>query len=114
MGIRNIEEERSVVQKTKIYEVATCDVCKRQIYKSDSRSYQNNKYRIGFWKLTTGHHDWGNDSCDSIETFMLCSKECAAAMFTVYINDSDGDANTMYFEIEHGSSWSVTEKGREE
>lgn len=115
MGIRYIEEERSVVQRAKIYEIATCDVCKRTIYKTDYVNPPNNKYRADYWTITTGHNDWGNDSCESRESFVVCSKDCAAAMFTVYINDSSDGENTMYFEIAHERfAWSVQEKGREE
>ena len=41
-----------------------CDVCSRQVRKSQNRS------------ITAMHYDWGNDSCDSVKTFDVCSKEC--------------------------------------
>lgn len=82
--------EHVVVEKVCIGETTYCDVCKKMI--------DTNK---GYWELTTGHHDWGNDSGDSIENFDVCSEICLMSKFSEYLNESEkNDWNTMYFEVE--------------
>ena len=65
-----------------------CDICGREI--TDHH-----------WHILTGHHDWGNDSCDSIETFDVCSEYCLYELFDNYTKESNNDMNTQYIEIEH-------------
>ena len=67
-----------------------CDVCQKEI-----------KRHKGFYRLMTGHNDWGHDSCDSIKHFELCSKECLQKKFDEYKERSNGAINTEYFEVDH-------------
>jgi len=79
----------TVTERVCVKETLHCDVCDGII--------ENN----GYWELTTGHHDWGNDSCESIEHFDICSKACLRKKFDEYVKESgDSDYNTMYFEAE--------------
>lgn len=81
----------TITEKVCVKETMYCDVCNGII--DDNKSY---------WELTTGHHDWGNDSCDSIEHFDICSEDCLRKKFDEYAKESgDGWHNTMYFEVEH-------------
>lgn len=74
-----------VCTKSTVY----CDICDSVI----------DEYN-GYWELTTGHHDWGNDSCDSIEHFDICSEDCLRKKFDEYVRESGKDDwNTMYFEV---------------
>ena len=65
-----IEKEKVVVER-EIIKGVECDVCKRKI----DRTY---------WKLSTHHHDWGNDSIESYEDFDLCSPECINVKLNEY------------------------------
>jgi hypothetical protein len=63
------------------------------------------EYCIGdYWTLTTGHHDWGYDSVDSIEIFDLCSRDCIQKKLDEYLKDCSG---TDYFELSHENDWEV-------
>ena len=65
-----------------------CDICGREITGHH-------------WRIRTGHYDWGNDSCDSIEYFDVCSVDCFRAVFEDYVKKSNNNMNTEYFEVEH-------------
>ena len=80
----------TVTEKVCVKETMYCDVCNGVIY--DKGSY---------WELTTGHHDWGNDSIDSIEDFDVCSEVCLREKFDEYIRESTkNNWNTQYFKVE--------------
>ena len=62
-----------------------CDVCGEEIKAYESVQGWNRcdsrgrPYRtVKYLSVTTGHHDWGNDSIDSVETHDICSTECLA------------------------------------
>lgn len=108
--IREHETEVSCVTTTRnVTETLYCDNCKKLIYKKDLRKCEGhtdiNKFQVRYWELTTGHHDWGNDSCESTEYFAFCSPECAKAKFDEYLKDSDDGYNSMYFEMERTREW---------
>lgn len=92
-------EKYTVTEERISEELWYCDVCKRLIYKRSIKDKSKNKNMVSFWKLTTGHNDWGNDSCESVECFALCSEECAKVKFVEYLEDSAEGENTMYFAI---------------
>lgn len=80
------------VKKTKrIAEKVTCDVCGKIIADKKNRW-------AGYWTLTTGHNDWGNDSCESYEDFDLCSKDCVQEKLNEYF-DNCKHSNTQEFEL---------------
>ena len=82
-----------------------CDVCGSLIFKKSETQVLS--CIDGFWTLTTGHHDWGNDSCDSVMCFDLCSKECIQNKFDEYMDKCLG---TYYFELRHHTKiyyWSI-------
>ena len=79
-----------VTESICIGETTYCDICGKEI--------DVNK---GYWEVTTGHHDWGRDSIDSIETFDVCSQHCLWSKFIEYLARSGkDDENTEYFEVE--------------
>ena len=80
-----ITKRKEITVKREILSGIKCDVCGKDINK-------------GFWTLTTGHNDWGNDSCDSMINFDLCSKECVQKKLDEYFKDCCG-SNTHYFEL---------------
>ena len=80
----------TITEKVCVNETMHCDVCDSVI------DHEHGSY----WEVTTGHHDWGNDSCESIEYFDICSEACLKKKFDEYIKESGAnDDNTMYFEV---------------
>ena len=80
----------TVTEKVCVKETMYCDICNGVI--------DNN---AEYWELTTGHHDWGNDSVDSIKYFDVCSEVCLRKKFDEYVRESGTKyCNTMYFEVE--------------
>lgn len=83
-----------VTEKVLVGKTMYCDVCKKEIEKGN-----------GYWEVVTGHHDWGNDSCESIEDFDVCSDVCLMMKLGEYIDRSGKDEyNTEYIEVER-TSW---------
>lgn len=68
-----------------------CDICKKVI-PIDEPKRDNKKY----FRVTTGHNDWGNDSCDSIEYRDICP-DCVGKFVTNYLSKADG---TSYLKVE--------------
>lgn len=97
-----------VIDRRKAKESCYCNRCKKLIYKRsciESEELPKNKLWTHYWEVTIGHNDWGNDSCDSIEHFDICSPDCLNKELQLYIQRSDGNNhhNTEYIEIEHTS-----------
>ena len=77
------EKINLIVKTTKpITEKVICDVCGKTIADRNNRDAE-------YWTLTTGHNDWGNDSCDSYEDFDLCSKDCVKEKLNKYFDDCE-------------------------
>lgn len=79
-------------KKTKIMSVK-CDRCGKEIL---PKPYRDRDDSSKYYKVTTGHHDWGNDSCDSIEHRDICH-QCIGNFTTEYFQDG---RDTAYIEIE--------------
>lgn len=88
------DEVKEVVykKKRKILGVK-CDICDG-IVKHNSES---NRY----FDVMTGHRDWGNDSCESIEHQDICPK-CIAGFVSEYLSDC---SDTGYINIEIEVVW---------
>ena len=82
------KEERLVTKSFPVDAYLYCDICGKEI--------PNMTYH---WNITTGHHDWFNDSCDSIQDFDVCSAECVQYKLKSYLEDSDGKRKTAYFDL---------------
>lgn len=101
---REIKENRVEEIEVVIGKQCFCDVCGKLIKKTSEKKVE---YCIGdYWTLTTGHHDWGLDSVDSIEEFDLCSRDCIQKKLDEYLKDCSG---TDYFELSHEDDWEVRE-----
>ena len=68
-----------------------CDICGKIIPAEAYYTLEKSKY----FEVTTGHHDWGNDSHESIEHKDICP-ECIDAFVSKYLKYADG---TDYIEI---------------
>lgn len=83
-------------EEVMVSEKRYCDVCIKEITGPH-------------WFVTTGHHDWGNDSVDSIEYKDACSIDCLNDIFGKYceISGRKHHANTNYIEVEHYNTANV-------
>ena len=94
--IKSITKEITVTEPRVIGKQIYCDECKKLIV--DTTNAQP-RCRVQYWEVTTGHYDWGNDSCDSVEEHQYCSKECITEAFEQYLEETCGNFNTEYFEV---------------
>ena len=92
----------------------TCDICGGTICEFDATPPTN---RFGdaarYFTLTTGHYDWGNDSCDSVENKDICSEDCVRKALATYFEENQG-SNSAYFELSKarafkGQNWKTGE-----
>ena len=71
-----------VETKKNITEQIICDVCRKVIADTE-------KPRAKYWRLMTCHGDWGNDSCESITYFDLCSAYCIEKKLEDYFENCE-------------------------
>lgn len=90
--MKNLSKEaEQVVYRTKRrVESVTCDICERVITPDPKRADSSRYFRV-----ITGHNDWGNDSCDSIEHYDICP-HCIGSFVAKYALESTG---TEYLEM---------------
>jgi len=62
------ERRKEIVKNTLVSVGYKCDICG---VTTDIVSLPDTWH-----ELTHSHNGWGNDSCDSVETFHLCSPKC--------------------------------------
>lgn len=78
-------------------EVIICDVCGKEL-RYTQKTFMGSVAE--YYKITTGHYDWGNDSCESIEHKDACCDECLSIFTQKWLKNSDVIAsNTAYIEI---------------
>jgi hypothetical protein len=83
-----------------VSEEFVCDVCgKKGNYRSETCG---SRYESAiYYRVTTGHYDWGNDSCDSIENKDACCTDCLLRIFSEWLNDKDVKcSNSAYIHID--------------
>lgn len=110
-----IEEKKEIVmlpQSTVIEKTCICDVCKKVIWKKNllpdaKHNYSNN---VGYYDITTGHHDWGNDSVESIKHHQVCEK-CLKSFVAEYFDEANG---TEYMDIQRNWLYSDVDPKTEE
>ena len=95
-----IPGEKKEVIRSITYELAgvKCDACGRVIEapsEQDRYNWMEDKYK--FYLVTTGHNDWGNDSCDSIRNYDICP-ECITKFVSDYLNEMR-NSRTAYINI---------------
>lgn len=67
-----------------------CDVCCKEVKRGQ-----------GYFSGNTKHNDWGNDSCESYQSFHICSSiECLKAKIEDYASLSQS-YNSMEIELKH-------------
>ena len=56
---------------------------------------------VHFYKVVTGHYDWGHDSIESVEKMDICSVDCLQNVVNIYMESTANKHNTQYLEINH-------------
>lgn len=92
-----------VEQKVPYITELCCDKCKKIIKRKISCEFKNirkiSNDRVEWYDVTTGHHDWGNDSIDSIQDSNICT-DCIDDILAEFKDKASGNT-TRYIEIEH-------------
>ena len=84
-------EKKEVKIIEEVQSAIICDGCNKEI---DPKQ--------GYFHVCTSHHDWGNDSFDSLEQYDFCSPACLCKFSNHYIQDSyDHIFNTCEITIKH-------------
>lgn len=95
------EVVKEIVQKKRMVTGIKCDICGKVVpIKKDNDSR--------YFRVVTGHNDWGNDSCDSVESKDICP-ECIADFTSKYLQNVQG---TEYINIdtEYATGYMRTEE----
>lgn len=85
-----------ICRKVRKLEGIKCDICHNELRVPYSKDGQCTRPYPQYFKVTTGHNDWGNDSIDSIQVRDMCP-ECALSFVKSYLEFANG---TDYIEIE--------------
>ena len=100
-------EERTVTKRIAVCKTTICDGCQKILFRCYGEEYKPNDepwrdytQDVEFFEVTTGHNDWGNDSCDSIEYHTYC-RECFAKPIHKYLARTNGRKDTEYINIRH-------------
>ena len=84
------------VEKT-ISSVGICDICGEEF---NYKPWLDNDKIASYYHIKTGHYDWGNDSCESIESRDACCDGCLSKFIQDWLRDKDvARSNTAYIEI---------------
>lgn len=76
-----------------------CDVCGKIIEPpSIEDRYKRMEKSHTYYAVTTGHHDWGNDSVESIQEHDICP-DCIEKFVADYLKDENG-YRSRYIDIE--------------
>ena len=89
------------VVRSRRFEIAgiKCDICGTIIEppsKEDRFNWMDEKYK--YYEVTTGHHDWGNESCESVQHYDICPG-CIDAFTNEYLKNKDSQ-RSGYIDIE--------------
>lgn len=91
-------KEITKVVKEEVTAKRICDNCGKEIAISRKTGYGD---EYNYFCITTHHHDWGNDSIDSYESYDACCPKCALEMAEKYLTNAYSGNNTKEIEIEH-------------
>jgi hypothetical protein len=94
--IKNITRKVLREVEETVSSVGICDICGKEFnYKPRGKEKIASYYHI-----RTGHYDWGNDSCESVENRDACCDECLSRFTQEWLKDADViDSDSAYIEI---------------
>ena len=111
MKLVSKEVEEVVTAEMRKVTGVRCDICKK-VLRHSRDSHPGQKYPK-YYEVTTGHHDWGNDSCDSIKHRDICHG-CITTFVSEYLKGNHGtayiDIETTYYQPEKvdADDWDAT------
>lgn len=91
-GILSKESKQVVYKTVRVLEGIKCDICGTVIPAKEWGRSSENRY----FEVCIGHHDWGNDSIDSVKYMDICP-ECISKYMTEHVNNVKG---SEYINIE--------------
>lgn len=100
MKVYSASEIKTAYKVTRTMTGVECDVCKKILS-------VNKRGDDRYFTVTTGHHDWGNDSIESRKTIDICP-ECLNKYVSDYFEEYEG-SHTAYLEIETEVLWAEKE-----
>ena len=86
-------EEKEITIRKKVEKEIKCDICGNTIVGKTIKPHF-------YYTVMTGHHEWGNDSVDSIVYKDVCSDSCLQIAFNEYISKQVKEYHTAYFEVD--------------
>lgn len=95
--------EEIIKETVAVLEAIECDICGKRINTSDEDSRR-------YFRVMSGHSDWGNDSCDSIEYRDVCP-ECLLKLVKEYmLCDDHVWHSTNYINIDTEYVYEIKER----
>lgn len=77
--------------------VGICDICGKEF---NYEPWHFGEKMASYYHIRTGHYDWGNDSCESVESRDACCDECLSRFTQKWLKNKDViSSNTAYIEI---------------
>lgn len=77
--------------------IGECDICGKEF---NYKSGVGREKIASYYRIVTGHYDWGNDSCESVETRDACCDGCLSKFIQDWLGDKDvACSNTAYINI---------------
>lgn len=91
--------EKVICERVKKVQTSiVCDKCGKEIICRDEPERYGDWSAQRYYNVTTGHFDWGSDSCESIKRFDICT-DCISTFVADYF-EKNKKSNTAYIEIE--------------
>lgn len=101
---KEIKKTVTYTDEITLYSKRVCDKCGKVLeYRYNHKELVNiskEHMKVEYYEVTTGHHDWGNDSIDSVEYHDYCPT-CVLQAIDEYYETTNGEINTNYIEINH-------------
>ena len=101
----------TVQKKTEYVTTYKCDRCGKVLFKHCGEDFRVHfqgirTFSVSYYRVTTGHNDWGNDSVDSIEHKIYCPS-CLVHAYSDFVDRASDGWNTEYINIEHEDTYSL-------
>lgn len=103
---KEIKKRVTYTDEITLYSKRVCDKCGKVLeYLVNGKvkglvNMSKEHMKVEYYEVTTGHHDWGNDSIDSVEHYDYCPT-CVLQAMDEYYEKTNGKNNTQYLEINH-------------
>ena len=111
-----IYTEKKEVVHTAYKEVpisGVCDICGKELLPVDKskldQCYRGDRNIYDYYRITTHHHDWGNDSVDSYEYTDCCCVDCALMFIQKYWKDCTKGKPWPTLELEMRHEYELTD-----